>query len=367
MNRPLVHFFALLATVVVLLTICKTTYAGQPVIRIFILAGQSNMEGHGNQTTLDVMLADPENAALLNQIRKKDGSYVVRNDVFTYYKRNGSLIKAPLQFGQGVQKDFMGPEMGFGTVMGEYFTDPVLLIKTAWGGKDLYCDYRPPSAGKPAYTIPGEPREVGAYYRQMIREVHECLNQIEKNFPQLKGMPYSLSGFVWVQGWNDFYAPREIQKQVFDEYASNFSSLVHDLRAEMKSPRLPVVVAEQGCGGEKADANMIRFRAAQAKMLSAPELAGTLGYVRTAPFWYDDLNELPRKLWAQSEKIKKANNLPERELTKALEANADYQKLKIEHDKHIGHWECHYQGSSRIYMHIGVSLAEAMKALLKSK
>ena len=38
----------------------------------------------------------------------------------------------------------------FGTIMGEKYDAPVLLIKTAWGGKDVYCDFRSPSAGKPA-------------------------------------------------------------------------------------------------------------------------------------------------------------------------------------------------------------------------
>jgi hypothetical protein len=31
--------------------------------------------------------------------------------------------------------------------MGDYLTDPVLLIKTAWGGKSLFVDFRPPSSG----------------------------------------------------------------------------------------------------------------------------------------------------------------------------------------------------------------------------
>jgi len=42
-------------------------------------------------------------------------------------------------------------------------------------------------------------------------------------------------------------------------------------------------VGELGVGGEKADQNMIDFRAAQAKIATRPELKGSVGDVRTAP------------------------------------------------------------------------------------
>ena len=44
----------------------------------------------------------------------------------------------------------------------DHFKEKVLLIKTAWGGKSLYKDFRPPSAGDGA---PGE------YYTKMIQEI----------------------------------------------------------------------------------------------------------------------------------------------------------------------------------------------------
>jgi len=39
--------------------------------------------------------------------------------------------------------------------MGDYVTNQVLLMKTAWGGKSLYKDFRPPSSSGevgPCYT-----------------------------------------------------------------------------------------------------------------------------------------------------------------------------------------------------------------------
>jgi hypothetical protein len=48
----------------------------------------------------------------------------------------------------------------------------------------------------------------------------------------------------------------------------------------------------------------------------------------------------------------------------ALINDAAYQHAKIESDRHVCNWYCHYQGSARVYCLVGYSLAEAMKPLL---
>lgn len=61
-----------------------------PTLRVFLLAGQSNMEGHGvvdldderdyngGRGTLATFLRDPENAAAWPGLRNADGTWVVR-------------------------------------------------------------------------------------------------------------------------------------------------------------------------------------------------------------------------------------------------------------------------------------------------
>jgi len=364
-------------------------------LKVFILAGQSNMEGHGGLQTLDQLGNEPTtHGELLKKIKKSDGSYIVRDDVFVYYQRGDGKITKPLTVGMGGSSGEVGPELMFGIEVGDFYNQgissgkktPVLLIKTCWGGHDLWYDFRPPSAGKPPYTYTKRETEMGRSYRQMVKEVHECLDNLDVNFPQFKGMKYEIHGLVWFQGWNDML----FKKAVKDEYSSNFVHLVQDLRTEFKVPNMPAVVGELGVGGENVQGNkkMINFRAAQAKIATAQELAGAIGYVRTAPFWYPELSELPGKLPGAEGRVrseaaarvaKEIKGKPEssdprkmeqlvREATdKALNEDVEYLKIKTEHDKHISHWPCHYYGSARVYCMVGYSLGEAMKPLLTNK
>lgn len=362
----------------------RTEFKGP--VKVFILAGQSNMEGHGGVMTLDRLGDHPTHGYLLKKIRNADGSLVVRDDVFVSYKKEGEHIKRPLSVGMGAWgKDWFGPELMFGNEMGDHFKEPVLLIKTCWGGHTLFGHFRSPSAGKPAYDTGDwpKPENVGESYRKMVKEVRECLTNLDTDFPQLKGMKTEISGFVWFQGWNDMCSGK---KEVFDEYSSNFVHLVQDLRKEFNVPDMPAVVGELGCGGEKVDKNMLDFRAAQAKIATCPELKGTVGYVRTAPFWYPELDELPAKMSAEEHRVrtavaanlkeqlkdkpenadpKKMEQLIKEAGDKALNEDAAYQQAKKESDKHVCNWGCHYQGSARVYCMVGYSLAEAMKPLLK--
>jgi len=55
-------------------------------VKVFILAGQSNMEGHAGVQTLDQLGKHPTHGHLLKKIKNADGSYIVRDDVFVSYK-----------------------------------------------------------------------------------------------------------------------------------------------------------------------------------------------------------------------------------------------------------------------------------------
>ena len=140
-------------------------------VKVFILAGQSNMEGKGAVNTLEYLGEDSEYGHLLADIRKQ-GEWVVRDDVFIdYLDRSG-----PLTVGYGSKPNAhgarIGPELGIGTVLGDAFDEPVVLIKTAWGGKDVAKDFLPPSMGGP-----------GEFYSKMMENVDRVLGDLKAVYP----------------------------------------------------------------------------------------------------------------------------------------------------------------------------------------
>ena len=106
------------------------------------------MEGQGAIGTLDWLGEDSTYGHLLAKLENDDGSWKVRDDVWVYYPRaRGGLKKGALTVGYGANDEKIGPELLFGHVMGDCFESPVLLVKTAWGGKSLAVDFRPPRSG----------------------------------------------------------------------------------------------------------------------------------------------------------------------------------------------------------------------------
>jgi hypothetical protein len=233
-----------LALVVFWLLAASVNAADPPLpVKVFVLAGQSNMEGQAvvdldgkdyndGKGTLNFLLRDPEKSSLFKHLKKADGTWAVREDVWCRYQRErGPLLAGPLTMGFSVYGDrhHFGPELQFGHVLGDHFANQVLLIKTAWGGKSLFKDFRPPSSGG----------EVGPYYTKMVEQVREALANLKSDFPSFEG-GYELAGFVWYHGWNDGVDP----KNAVPQYEQNLVNLINDVRKEFNVPKLPVVIGE---------------------------------------------------------------------------------------------------------------------------
>jgi alpha-galactosidase len=268
------------------------TQAAEPV-RVFILAGQSNMEGHGmipldaarneGKGSLEYVVRHTPDVARLGLLRD-DGSWRERDDVWiSYLDREG-----PLKAGYGVNEDRIGPELGFGWVVGDALQAPVLLIKCAWGGKSLGLDFRPPSAGKPPYSlgektdaeIAADPTIVGRYYRELVSRVKATLDRVGEIVPGSDAQ-FVLAGFGWHQGWNDRVS------QVFnDEYEQNLTHFIRDIRRDLKTPTLPFVIAETGMSGhQEKHPRALSLMKAQAAVAKLPEFRRTVAFVTTRDFW----------------------------------------------------------------------------------
>ncbi|MDP7276908.1 MAG: sialate O-acetylesterase [Planctomycetaceae bacterium] len=215
-----------------------------------------------------------------------EGKWAVRNDVYFQEARvakdgKGSPLSATSN-GKSI-----GPELGFGHVLGTFHDEQVLLIKTAMGNRALGFDFRPPSSGR---TAPDNKFE-SAEYRLMVEGVRKTLDNIDRVVPGYKGQGYQIAGFVWFQGHKDSYTEKLIA-----DYETNLVNLINDVRKEFKAPKLPAVVATVGFGGHNMPEKFLRILKAQMAVGDAkqhPEFAGTVASVDTRNFWRE-IDESPR-------------------------------------------------------------------------
>jgi len=188
---------------------CFTPCAAADTVKVFILAGQSNMAGSTPTTGL------PSN---LTQIQP---------DVIMYASGQIDTLKANqwLNLGPdfGGDSGYFGPELAFGRTMADSLSDTgvkVALIKLAYGGIDLYCQFRPPSSGG----------TVGYGYSNLFTTIQSALAALPSQYTTV------IAGMLWLQGESDgmniFWA---------NAYDTNLTNLIADLRTDLNLPELPFV------------------------------------------------------------------------------------------------------------------------------
>ncbi len=165
-------------------------------VKVIILAGQSNMVGYGELESGNGKVAGALGSlrhlvntqpAKYGGLVDKDGKWIARNDVKFWWNRGNNIIKGDLNVGQGSSKSRIGPEYAVGQIMGDHFEEPVLIIKTAWGGKSLSIDFRPPSA------VRKRGGKVGFYYKEMLNNIHQVLDNFSAEYPEHAAQGYDLA------------------------------------------------------------------------------------------------------------------------------------------------------------------------------
>ena len=290
-------------------------------LKVFILAGQSNMEGHAEVSTFDYIGKDPLTVPILKEMRNPDGTPRVCDKVWMSYltgpydgSANGEGL-GKLTAGFGARDDQptklcskIGPEFTFGIYMEKALKEPILIIKTAWGGRSLNTEFRPPSAGP--YKLPKAIQEVwdqypqgahgvpkleerkkwqdekdaacGVFYRMMVEHVKKVLADPKRVCPAYDPKQgYELAGFVWLQGFNDLVDGTTYPNENYDEYARLLAHFIRDVRKDLSAPKMPFVIGVLGVDGEKN----VNFRKAMAAPAAMAEFKGNVIAVDTAPFW----------------------------------------------------------------------------------
>lgn len=332
--------------------------AQQKPVAVFILAGQSNMEGKAQNILWEHQSVADETAEFFAPFRdKKNKEWVTRDDVFIkYLGRHGRLT---LGYGS---PNRTGLEYAFGLRVGDALKEPVLLIKTAWGGRSIRKDFRSPSAGLPSGevlekelkqaqknvtnrnkknkrndplpTMEGLTKGYGKDYRAMMAELQTAMKDCGKLFPELKGRKLDLRGFVWFQGWNDQYGGAEL------EYEQNMEHFIKDVRKDLKVSALPFVIGVMGQNGKKpAKGAMATIQAAQLAMEKVSEFAGNVRAVPTDVL-QDEAAAALYPEWKQRME--------------------EWQRTGSDH-------AYHYLGSAIWFSRIGYELADAILDLQQSK
>lgn len=324
-----------ISTPLLAIALLVTGAAQAKPLKVFILAGQSNMEGPAHVSTFDYIGDDPATAPLLKAMRGADGKPTVCEGVSISYLTGANdknfVVQGKLTVGYGSMwgldpskpGDKIGPEYTFGLKMDAAFDEPVLLIKAAWGGKSLHTDFRSPGSGpyqlssfqlenypkQEGHGIPGDFEQwkaqkvqaTGHYYRLMMEHVKKVLadpKQVVAGYDPAQG--HELAGFVWLQGFNDMVDghvyPKHGRPDRFDAYSALLAQFIRDVRKDLAAPKLPFVIGVMGVGGlQDQSADMLAFRRAMAAPAALPEFQGNVMAVETAPFWSDELGAIDGK------------------------------------------------------------------------
>ena len=389
----------------ILIFTALSIHAAPKPLKIYLLVGQSNMQGHAAERTLEHLGMDPKTAPLLKAIRNADGTAKVQKNVWISSiepslesgEKHGRLT---VGYGAGGRGPKIGPELTFGITMQNHVGEPILLIKTSWGGKSLNTDFRPPSAGPYEFNLQqlenfkkrgkdvAEARKekterTGVYYRLMLEHIHKVLADIRRVYTDYDAKAgYELAGFVWFQGWNDMVDgstyPTRGQPGSYDAYSKNLAHFIRDVRRDLKAPKLPFVIGVMGAGGpiakygpdQKRYAGIHgEFRKAMAAPAKLPEFKGNVMAVFTENYWDLQLSELVNrngKVNAKRRELSKDQTLTREQRDKAV---ANYTaKLFTKRELKIlqtgtSNAAYHYLGSAKILAQIGKAFANALAAM----
>jgi alpha-L-fucosidase len=412
---------AILAPAALVLTTFATHAAAKP-LKVYILAGQSNMQGHAKVETFDYIGDDPATAPMLKEMHDADGKPIICEKVWiSYYtadRRTGGNGEGfgKLTAGYGA-RDFpdvnhgrIGPEFTFGIHASKVYDGPILIIKTAWGGKSLNTDFRPPSAGP--YVLPKDTQELwakhpqgahgipkaedrkkwqaekaaktGVYYRLMMEHVKNVLADPKRVCPAYDPKQgYELAGFVWFQAWNDMCDghtyPNRHKPGGYAEYSRLMAHFIRDVRKELSAPKMPFVIGVIGVHGDKATGGIANLRPAMAAPAAMPEFKGNVAAVQTAKFWDEDLQAIEDKMskvkqmrWFlrtehkdHANKDGKMTREQQQAYVREFEAKLLTPEDRALWKRAASHQAYHYFGCAKTMAQIGKAFAEAMLKMEK--
>lgn len=178
----------------VALLIWTQPLAAAPV-KVYLLAGQSNMQGVGVNSELSPPYSHPQ------------------TDVNFW----AGSAWAPLSPGFGVNGTNFGPEVSFGRAIKDANPgDEIYLIKHAVSGTALYNDWDPGS---------------GPQHTAFVNAVDAALTNLDN-----ASIDYEIAGMIWMQGESDAIEGQGAA------YEANLTAFIADMRSRYSTPDMPFVI-----------------------------------------------------------------------------------------------------------------------------
>ena len=384
-------------------SLSPTVSAGEK-LKIFILAGQSNMVGHANPHTIATLtqtgsardkellqlvfgegsdvtreavdkqlvhaarideltggisnekvknMADgPEKKALEARVQTHKNSHEAYKKAITSACRvsdrvyinsiaDGSRKSGKLGVGYGAGGQRIGPEYGFGLSIARKVAGPVLLIKTSWGGKSLNYDFRPPSAGEFALDEKQKASDKAGEIRENAGRFYRMMNESIDSV--LENLPDNHPGYDPGAGYEiaGFVWFQGFNDQFSEEWRNNYAK------------------------------HMISFIKDVRKKYETPEMPFVIGVLGTGV--------TKEKVDANGVSLaqREAASHPDfRGSVRSVESYEDYSNFSMAvYQKgwpaHYHQWDTvgsdrpyHYLGSGAFFVRLGDSFAQAMAGLI---
>jgi len=184
---------------------------------VYILAGQSNMDGRGKSADLTPPLDSPQ----------KNVRYFYQNGA------NGSNGWIDLQPGYSVPPGYkdalpsktFGPEIGIGAALAKAQPDrKIAILKISRGGTSLAREWK--------IGTPDDPKTQGALYKEFHDGVPKALKLLKD-----AGDTYVLRAMIWHQGESD-------AKSTEAEYTQMLTDFIARVRKDLGQPDLPFILGE---------------------------------------------------------------------------------------------------------------------------
>jgi hypothetical protein len=279
---------------------------------LYLLSGQSNMDGFGKVNELDPAECTPvEGVMIFHGNPAPDGD-----------AKGGLGLWAPLKpgHGWGFRSDgkankysgMFGPEIFFARTMRAANPDrKIALIKYSRGGTSIHQDVaRQFGCWEPDYNKGEGPAKGINQYDHFLKTLNTALavRDIDGDGSEDRLIP---AGILWMQGESD----AQLVKEVAEAYGANLKRLMDLMRAAVRTDDLPVVIGRISDSGQDGDGKVWDYgdivRTAQAEFVKkdghAALVTSTDNYKYSDKWHYDTAGfiDLGKQFAVQMQSIQK--------------------------------------------------------------